>query len=125
MNTKLSRVLDEIAKTEEKIAVWQEHLEELNIRKKQLEDAQIIKSVRSMKLGSREMLAFLESMQNGMVPVPPAQTGVDVGQAEGEGTTQMAGDYGKPETGQGETGNNSRPGEVPAEREDKEDEEKD
>ena len=39
MNTKLSRVLDEIAKTEEKIAVWQEHLEELNIRKKQLEDS--------------------------------------------------------------------------------------
>lgn len=123
MNTKLSRVLDEIAKTEEKIAVWQEHLEELNIRKKQLEDAQIIKSVRSMKLGSREMLAFLESMQNGTLPVPLAQTGVDAGQAEG--MLQKAGDYGRTETGQGETGNNSRPGEVPAEREDKEDEGKD
>lgn len=123
MNTKLSRVLDEIAKTEEKIAVWQEHLEELNIRKKQLEDAEIIKSVRSMKLGSREMLAFLESMQNGTLPVPLAQTGADAGQAEG--TTQKAGDYGKPETGHGEMGNNSRPGEVPAEREDKEDEGKD
>lgn len=123
MNTKLSRVLDEIAKTEEKIAVWQEHLEELNIRKKQLEDAQIIKSVRSMKLGSREMLAFLESMQNGTLPVPLAQTGVDAGQAEG--MLQKSGDYGRTETGQGEMGNNSEPEEVPAEREDKEDEEKD
>lgn len=123
MNTKLSRVLDEIAKTEEKIAVWQEHLEELNIRKKQLEDAQIIKSVRSMKLGSREMLAFLESMQNGTLSVPLVQTGADAGQAEG--MLQKAGDYGKPETEYGETGNNSRPEEVPAEREDKEDEGKD
>lgn len=125
MNTKLSRVLDEIAKTEEKIAVWQEHLEELNIRKKQLEDAEIIKSVRSMKLGSREMLAFLESMQNGTLLAPLARDGVDAGQAEGESMPQKAGDYGKPETEQGEMGNNSRPGEVPAEREDKEDEEKD
>ena len=104
MNTILSRVFVEIAKTEEKIAVWQEHLEELNIRKKQLEDAEIIKTVRSMKLGSREMLAFLESIQNGTVPVPLAQTGVEAEQAE--------------------TGNNSRP-EEPAEREDKEDEDKD
>ncbi len=123
MNTKLSRVLDEIAKTEEKIAVWQEHLKELNIRKKQLEDAEIIKTVRSMKLGSREMLAFLESIQNGTVPVPLAQDGVGAGQAEG--MPGKAGDYGKPETEQGETGNNSEPEEKPAEREDKEDEEKD
>ena len=42
MGTKLSRVLDEFTRTEEKIAVWQAHLEELNIRRKQLEDAQII-----------------------------------------------------------------------------------
>ena len=80
-------------------------MEELNIRKKQLEDAEIIKTVRSMKLGSRDMLAFLESIQNGAVPVPLAQTGVE---------TEQAG-----------TGNNSRPEDVPAEREDKEDEEKD
>ena len=120
MNTKLDRILNEIAKTEEKIAVWQEHLEELNIRKKQLEDAEIIKSVRSMKLGSREMLAFLESIQNGTVSVPLAQTGADAGQSEG--MPEKTGDSGKPETEQAETGNNSRPEEEPAERDDKEDE---
>lgn len=122
MNTKLDRVLNEIAKTEEKIAVWQEHLEELNIRKKQLEDEEIIKTVRSMKLDSRDMLAFLEAIQHGTVAIPLSQTGADAGQAEG--MHDKAGDYGKPETKQGETGNNSRP-EEPAEREDKEDEEKD
>ena len=59
MNMKLKKVLDEIQKTEERIAEWQEHLRELNIRKKQLEDAEIIKSIRSMKLNSRELLEVL------------------------------------------------------------------
>ena len=58
MNKKLHRVLDEIQKTEEKIAAWQEHLGE---------DAEIIKSVRSMRLGSRELLSVLEGVQNGTV----------------------------------------------------------
>lgn len=67
MNKKLHRVLDEIQKTEEKIATWQEHLGELNIQKEMLEDAEIIKSVRSMRLGSRELLSVLEGVQNGTV----------------------------------------------------------
>ena len=44
MNKKLRRVLDEIQKTEKKIAAWQEHLGELNVQKEMLEDAEIIKS---------------------------------------------------------------------------------
>ena len=67
MNTRLGRVLDEIQRTEEKIAVWQEHLKELHIRREQLENAQIIKSIRSMKLDSRQMLSLLEGIQNGTV----------------------------------------------------------
>lgn len=65
MNMKLKKVLDEIQKTEERITEWQEHLRELNIRKKQLEDAEIIKSIRSMKLNSRELLVVLDKIQNG------------------------------------------------------------
>lgn len=65
MNKKLHRVLDEIQRTEEKIAAWQEHLGELNIQKEMLEDAEIIKSIRSMRLGSRELLSVLEGIQNG------------------------------------------------------------
>ena len=67
MNRKLHRVLDEIQKTEDKIAAWQEHLDELNTQRELLENAEIIKSVRSMKLGSRELLAVLEGVQDGTV----------------------------------------------------------
>jgi len=67
VNRKLHKVLDEIQKTEGKIAVWQEHLNELNAQKEILENAEIIKSVRSMRLESRELLAVLEGVQNGTV----------------------------------------------------------
>ena len=65
MNRKLERVLDEIQRTEKKIAEWQEHLKGLNVRRKQMEDAEIIRSVRSMKLDSHELLEVLDSIQNG------------------------------------------------------------
>ena len=110
MNTKLSRILDEIKRTEEKIAAWKEHLEELNIRRKQLEDAEIIKSIRSMKLEGREMLLFLENIQNGTVAVRQEQSGQAAGQ---DGDMQE------------ETENIGEPGTVPAEREDRGNEEKD
>lgn len=70
VNMKLKKVLDEIQKTEERITEWQEHLRELNIRKKQLEDAEIIKSIRSMKLNSRELLVVLDKIQNGTAVFP-------------------------------------------------------
>ncbi len=110
MNTKLNRILDEIKRTEEKIATWKEHLEELNVRKKQLEDAEIIKSIRSMKLEGREMLAFLENIQNGTVAVRQEQSGPAERQ---DGNMQE------------ETENIGEPEKAPAEREDRENEEKD
>ena len=58
MNKKLQKVLDEIEKTETKIAQGQEHL-------KQLEDTEILKSIRSMHLESRELLLVLEKLQKG------------------------------------------------------------
>lgn len=96
MNKKLHRVLDEIQKTEEKIAAWQEHLGELNVQREMLEDAEIIKSVRSMRLGSRELLSVLEGMQNGTVILSekPKMT-EDFGSVESmepEKRTEKAGD---------------------------------
>lgn len=73
MSKKLNRVLDEIQKTEEKIAVWQEHLRELNTLREQLENQEIIKSIRSMKLDSRRMLEFLEGIQSGTVSMRCAE----------------------------------------------------
>ena len=59
------RVLHEIEKTETKIAQWQEHLKMLLVQKKQLEDTEILKSIRSMRLESRELLQVLEKLQKG------------------------------------------------------------
>ena len=77
MNRKLHRVLDDIQKTEKKIAVWQEHLDELNVQREMLENAEIIKSVRSMGLGSRELLSVLEGVQNGTVILSERQKTVE------------------------------------------------
>ena len=67
MNVRLKRLLDEIEKTEERIAQWQEHLRNLNLRKKQIEDAEIIKTIRSMKLDSRRLSEVLEEIQKGKI----------------------------------------------------------
>lgn len=67
INRKLKRILDDIQTAEEKIAMWQEHLRELNIQREQMENKEIIKTMRSLKLGSREMLAVLDDIQKGMI----------------------------------------------------------
>lgn len=67
MNMRLKKVLDDIQKTEDKILELQEYVKKLKIQKKQMEDAEIIKAIRSMKMDSREMLTFLDEIQNGTV----------------------------------------------------------
>ena len=70
MNRKLHRVLEEIRKTEKKIAEWQEHLKELKLLAEQLENQEIVKTIRSMKLDSHRMLELLEGIQEGTVSIP-------------------------------------------------------
>ena len=67
MNMRLKKVLDDIQKTEDKILELQEYVKKLKSQKKQMEDAEIIKAIRSMKMDSREMLTFLDGIQNGTV----------------------------------------------------------
>ena len=62
MNMRLKKVLDDIQKTEDKILELQEYVKKLKIQKKQMEDAEIIKAIRSMKMDSREMLTFLDGI---------------------------------------------------------------
>ena len=50
MNMRLKKVLDDIQKTEDKILELQEYVKKLKIQKKQMEDAEIIKAIRSMKM---------------------------------------------------------------------------
>ena len=70
MNKKLKRVLVEIQKTEEKIADWQGHLEELNAYKEQLENQEILKSIRSMQLDSWSLMDILDKIQAGDILFP-------------------------------------------------------
>jgi predicted RNase H-like nuclease (RuvC/YqgF family) len=64
---KLKRIVEEINKTEQKIAQWQEYLKQLRQQRKQLEDQEIIKTIRSMQLSGTEMLDMLDGIQNGSV----------------------------------------------------------
>jgi predicted RNase H-like nuclease (RuvC/YqgF family) len=59
--------VEEINKTEQKIAQWQEYLKQLRQQRKQLEDQEIIKTIRSMQLSGTEMLDMLDGIQNGSV----------------------------------------------------------
>ena len=56
MNMRLKKVLDDIQKTEDKILELQEYVKKLKIQKKQMEDAEIIKAIHSMKMDSREIV---------------------------------------------------------------------
>ena len=86
MSRKLHRVLDEIQKTEEKISVWQEQLKNLNVQREILENDEIIKSIRSMKLERRELLDVLEGLQNGKVVIRDNREAVECpdGKSSGE-----------------------------------------
>lgn len=71
-------MLDEIEKTETKITQWQEHLKMLLIQKKQLEDTEILKSIRSMNLESRELLQVLENCRKESFSLPGIITKIHV-----------------------------------------------
>ena len=65
MNMKLKKLLNDIQKTEDKIAELQEHLKRQNTLRQQMEDIEIVKSFRSMKLDSRSLLVLLDGIQKG------------------------------------------------------------
>ena len=69
MNKRLKRYLEEEERTVAKITELQEHLETLRIAKKQEEDAEIIRSIRSMKLDGRTLFNVLNGIQEGGVDV--------------------------------------------------------
>lgn len=75
MNMKLKKILDDIQKTEDKIAELQEHLKRQKTLKQQMEDVEIIKSFRSMKLDSRELLVLLDGIQKGTVTIQMNEDG--------------------------------------------------
>lgn len=67
MNRKLKRLVDEEERTVKKIADLQDYLKDVRVRRKQEEDAEIIKSIRTMKLPPRELVAMLSGIQDGSI----------------------------------------------------------
>ena len=67
MSKKLKKFLSDAEKTESKIAELEEYLLNVRAAQKKEEDNEIVKAIRSTKLGGRELLALLENIQAGNV----------------------------------------------------------
>ena len=67
MNKRIKRYLAEIEKTEKKIAELQRYLKGVQTALKQEENNEMIKSIRGMKLSSKELFDLLNGIQGGSV----------------------------------------------------------
>lgn len=67
LNKRIKRYLDEIEKTEKKIAELQRYLKGIQAALKQEENNEMVKSIRGMKLSSKELFDLLNGIQDGSV----------------------------------------------------------
>lgn len=67
LNRRIKRYLEEIDKTERKIAELQQYLKGVQSALKQEENNEMIKSIRGMKLSSKELFDLLNGIQDGNV----------------------------------------------------------
>ena len=67
MSKKLKKFLNDAEKTESKIAELEEYLRNVLAEQKKEEDNEIVRAIRSTKLGGRDLLALLENIQAGNV----------------------------------------------------------
>ena len=63
MSKKLKKFLNDAEKTESKIAELEEYLRNVRAAQKKEEDNEIVRAIRSTKLGGRDLLALLENFQ--------------------------------------------------------------
>lgn len=74
MNKKLKRLIDEEERTAARIEELQSRLKEIRIARKLEEDQEIVRSIRTMKLGARELLSLLTGIQDGSVSIESVLT---------------------------------------------------
>ena len=67
LNRRIKRYLEGIEKTERKIAELQQYLKGVQSALKQEENNEMIKSIRGMKLSSKELFDLLNGIQDGSV----------------------------------------------------------
>ena len=65
MNPKYQKVCADIAKTEKKVEDLQEQLKELYDKKTELENLEIVNTVRAMVMDKDQIMAFLSTMKGG------------------------------------------------------------
>lgn len=63
MSTKLEKVTSEIEKTEKKITEMQDQLRELYDKKTELENVEIVNTIRAMVMDKESILDFLKTMK--------------------------------------------------------------
>ena len=69
MNPKYQKVLSDIEKSEKKKSEIEGQLKELYDKKTELENLEIINTVRSMVMDKDQIMAFLSSMKGGTSPL--------------------------------------------------------
>ena len=67
MNKKIKRYLEEIEKTEKKIADLQQYLKGIKSALKEEENNEMIRAIRGMKLEGKDLLQFLDGLKDGNV----------------------------------------------------------
>ena len=70
MNPKYQKVCAEIAKTEKKIEDLQAQLKELYDRKTEMENLEIINTVRAIVMDKDQIMSFLSAMKTGGAAIP-------------------------------------------------------
>ena len=69
-NAKLDRIEKDIEKTRAKILDYQSRLKELEARKTEEENAQIVQIVKAVKIDAAQLAAFLSAYASGEIAVP-------------------------------------------------------
>ena len=82
MNPKYQNVCDDIAKLEGKAADIQKQLNELYDKKTELENLEIISTVRAMVMDKDQVMAFLSNMKGGKPAKQPTTTHQEVTENE-------------------------------------------
>ena len=82
MTNKLDRIEKEIAKTRAKILEQQSRLKELEARKTEEENAQIVQLVKAVNIDQTQLAAFLAAYASGEIALPQPEAGY-IGAQEG------------------------------------------
>lgn len=83
-NAKLDRIEKDIEKTRAKIFDYQSRLKELEARKTEEENAQIVQMVKAVHIDPAQLATFLSAYANGEIALPQPETGYGSVQEDSE-----------------------------------------